>query len=331
MVNTGQESPAAWMSTTNFLKVEPNTFYNLNKSVDINYRSVFFYDIDENFISTANTQIFKTPANAAYVRISKYYEETIVPNKLTTNISVSQTVDADFTDLLRAYEFANLTTEKCIIRIIGKINLTNTLVITTNHVFLGDSPESSEIEFISNSELIKCTPSTFKNLTISRVAVTEGYCVHADYAGEEVVEFDNCIIKNNMGPAIGAGSHANQTLRFKNCELYHLSNGQSFSPTLYWHNNVGNAANQNLELINCTVYSDFERPLQIADQNLNLGDGLNRSSTILAINTRFYGALYGLGNMIIKQPNGQGANLVSGYIKLHPLSGGNNIPELNYV
>lgn len=199
LVNTGQEAQAAWMSTTNFLKVEPNTFYNLYKSADINYRSVFFYDIDNNFISTANTQIFKTPANAVYVRISKSSEETIVPNKLTTNISVSQTVDADFTDLLRAYEFANLTTEKCIIRIIGKINLTNILVITTNHVFLGDSPESSEIELISNNELIKCTPSTFKNLTISRVAVTEGYCVHADYAGEGVVEFDNCIIKNNMG------------------------------------------------------------------------------------------------------------------------------------
>lgn len=103
------------------------------------------------------------------------------------------------------------------------------------------------------------------------------------------------------------------------------------SPTLYWHNNVNNVTGkQRLELLNSIVYSAYERPLQISDQNLNLGDGLNRTSEILAINTRFYGNLYGLGNMLIAQPTAIGTKTVAGNIKLDPMSGGNNIDVLNY-
>ena len=134
-----------------------------------------------------------------------------------------------------------------------------------------------------------------------------------------------------MGACFGSGSHENQTLRIKNSEVKSISNGNHLSPTLYWHNNVDSKQGQRLELINSTFYSDYERPLQISDQNLNLGDGTNRDSEILAIGNRFYGALYGLSNMLIEQPSSIGTNTVAGNIKLNPMSGGNNIAKLNYV
>ena len=134
-----------------------------------------------------------------------------------------------------------------------------------------------------------------------------------------------------MGACFGSGSHENQTLRIKNSEVKSISNGNHLSPTLYWHNNVDSKQGQRLELLNSTFYSDYERPLQISDQNLNLGDGTNRDSEILAIGNRFYGALYGLSNMLIEQPSSIGTNTVAGNIKLNPMSGGNNIAKLNYV
>ena len=332
LVDNGTLSPAPWMDTIDFLRIKPNRYYNLNRTVNINYKSVYFFDKDKNFISKVETQIFKTPANAEFLRFSKEESETFDFHLISENeIIVSQTVDFfDFDDMTKAVNFANSTGEICRIKIIGKINLTETLNVMQPHIFIGETPKTSILEFVSNYELLKTTVASYSNITFSRVAVLGGYCIHPDYAGEGVVEFDNCVIFNKMGTCIGSGSHANQTLRLKNCELKSINGSETLLPTLYWHNNVNDLPNQRLELINTTVYSDYERPLQISDQNLNLGNGLNRDSEILAVNCQFYGALYGKGNMLISQPAPIGTKTVAGNIKLNPLSGGNNIDVLNY-
>lgn len=330
----GDESPASFMSTSDYIRVKANTYYTLHRDYEINYKSIAFYDENKQFIERIETQIFKIPEGVNFIRYSRENSETINPYLLPQdNIVVSQQSNVyDFKTIESAIDYADFLNDGVkTIKIVSKITLTQTLENYSNHVFEGSSSEDSVIEFISNNELLKTSVSTYRNLQFIRKGVLEGYCIHPDYAGEGVVEFDNCIIINTMGACFGSGSHENQTLRIKNSEVKSISNGNHLSPTLYWHNNVDSKQGQRLELLNSTFYSDYERPLQISDQNLNLGDGTNRDSEILAIGNRFYGALYGLSNMLIEQPSSIGTNTVAGNIKLNPMSGGNNIAKLNYV
>lgn len=339
LTGTGQLSSAAWMKTSNYVAFKDEDYgakYTLSRFSDINYRSIFFFDENYNFISSLDTQIIERPQGAKYYRISHEESETIDFYKLpkyeiTVTQQYTEGIDFDFTDLQKATDYANSLGYPCLIKIIGEVVLTDTWKNLNKHIYEGVSASSSVIKFISNNELLQTTVSTFRNLKFRREGVTEGYCLHPDYAGEGVVEFDNCEIENTMGACIGSGSHSNQTLRLKNTSLKSISYGQHLSPVLYWHNNVSNVTGkQRLELLNCTIFSDYERPLQISDQNLNLGDGLNRTSEILAINTRFYGELFGLDNMLIAQPAAVGSKTVAGNIKLDPMSGNNNISVLNF-
>ena len=332
---------AGYLDATDFIEILGGKTYSLGNS-SLSYISYKFYDENLNRIVDSQTaKTFITPLNAKYIRLSRNTSENVqlfivseIFNKSKTNILYVSSTDGQFTTIQSAIDYADSLSTRCIIYLDAeKFTITNPLLAkNTPHSLIGVSSQDTIIEG-TNIELLQCTGGyLFKDLKFNRLkgsATGEGYALHPDYAGEGIIEFDNVLVVNKFGPCVGSGSHSNQTLRFKNSELrsedYHLS------PTLYWHNNVNNVTGkQRLELLNSIVYSAYERPLQISDQNLNLGNGLNRDSEILAVNCQFYGALYGKSNMLISQPTPIGTKTVAGNIKLSPLSDGNNIDILNY-
>ena len=191
----GDESPASFMSTSDYIRVKANTYYTLHRDYEINYKSIAFYDENKQFIERIQTQIFKIPEGVNFIRYSRENSETIEPYLLPQdNIIVSQQSNVyDFKTIESAIEYADFLNDGVkTIKIVGKITLTQTLQNYSNHVFEGSSSEDSIIEFISNNELLKTSVSTYRNLQFIRKGVLEGYCIHPDYAGEGVVEFDNC-------------------------------------------------------------------------------------------------------------------------------------------
>ena len=341
LLGNGGIGYAGYLDTTDFIEILGGKTYSLGNS-SLSYISYKFYDKNLNRIVDSQTaKTFITPLNAKYIRLTRNTSENVqlfivseIFNKSKPNVLYVSSTDGQFTTIQSAIDYADSLSTRCIIYLdADKFTITTPILAkNTPHSLIGVSSQDTIIEG-TNIELLQCAGGyLFKNLKFNRLKGSdgEGYALHPDYAGEGIIEFDNVLVVNKFGTCVGSGSHSNQTLRFKNSELrsedYHLS------PTLYWHNNVNNVTGkQRLELLNSIVYSAYERPLQISDQNLNLGDGLNRTSEILAINTRFYGDLYGLGNMLIAQPAAIGTKTVAGNIKLDPMSGGNNIAKLNYV
>ena len=331
---------------TPFIKVIPNKRYTIPGL----YKQFAFYDVNYNFIndnqSSSGASIYglfyniKTPANAYYIRLSlaesdgvnKYYlklNEDIFPPLSNSNVITVKKQGGNFNLIRDAIDFANSTGKRCTILIDEGEWLEELRLITGNqHILKGMGKESTIItNHISNLfEPMKVMGGWhFEDLQIRNVG--RGYAVHADYPGEGVIEFNRCKIVTYEHAALGCGSHQNQTIRLRDCEV--MNKGAYIGAgTLYWHSNVNSGVTgQRLEVINTTISSNSEMALRLEDANYLTGDKLGGEATVMFINSFLYSKGWKKNLQFSPSPE---QVFPIGSIKLDERSFGNNIPVLNF-
>lgn len=334
----GGSAVADWASVSEYLPILSDRYYRINQT---NYTQYAFYDERLNYIadtqSVNSIKVFKTPSNAKYLRItvantdmSSSFLKLLNPNYSGLEVTVGSGV-ADFDKLQDAIVFANAQNKNHTIKIAAGTYVEELQAIseTLAHSFIGADKDKTIICDVAGGasfELLKVSGGYFENLTISRK--NSGYAIHADYAKEGDIEFFNCKIKTISGSVLGAGSHQNQTLRLRNCQLY--QKGATIGTgIMYWHNNVNaNTSGQRLEMFDCDVYGD-EYVLRIDDANKIYSDGAMQvgNATCLFVKNTFWST--NTQKYVDKRgtPTAQGA--IVGNIILDPRSHGNNIAELN--
>ena len=331
---------------TPFIKVIPNKRYTIPGL----YQQFAFYDENYKFITDNTTSSgepiyglfinIKTPANAYYMRLTlseadglnNYYlklNEDIFPPLSNSNVITVKKQGGNFNLIRDAINFANSTGKRCTILIDEGEWLEELRLITGNqHILKGMGKESTIItNHTSNRfEPIKVMGGWhFEDLQIRNVG--RGYAVHADYAGEGVIEFNRCKIVTYEHAALGCGSHQNQTIRLRDCEV--MNTGDSIlAGTLYWHSNVNSGVTgQRLEVINTTISSNSEMALRLEDANYLTGDKLGGEATIMFINSFLYSKAWKKNLQFSPSPE---QVFPVGSIKLDERSFGNNIPVLNF-
>ena len=334
--DSGGNAVAEWTSVSEYLPILSDRYYRINQT---NYTQYAFYDERLNYIAdtqSANSiKIFKTPSNAKYLRVtvnnadmSSSFLKLLNPNYAGLEVTVGNGV-ADFNKIQDAIVFANAQNKNHTIKIAPGVYIEELQSIseTVAHSFIGADKDKTIItDDVRNFEMLKISGGYFENLTFERK--TKGYCVHADYAKEGDIEFFNCKIKTISGSGLGAGSHQNQTLRLRNCQLY--QKGATIGTgIMYWHNNVNaNVSGQRLEMFDCDVYGD-EWAMRIDDANKIYKDGAMPigNATCLFVNNTFWST--STQKYVDKRGTPTAAGAIVGNIVLDPRSHGNNIAELN--
>lgn len=332
----GGNAEAEWTSVSEYLPILSDRYYRINQT---NYTQYAFYDERLNYIadtqSVNSIKVFKTPNNAKYLRItinnadmSSSFLKLLNDNYAGLEVTVGSGV-ADFSKIQDAIVFANAQNKNHTFKLSAGTYVEELQAIseTLAHSFIGADKDRTIItDDARNFEMLKVSGGYFENLTFERK--TTGYCVHADYAKEGDIEFFNCKIKTISGSVLGAGSHQNQTLRLRNCQLY--QKGETIGTgIMYWHNNVdANTSGQRLEMFNCDVYGD-EYALRIDDANKIYGDGAMPvgNAQVLFVKNTFWSTQ--TENYIDKRGTPTTAGAFIGNIVLDPRSHGNNIAELN--
>lgn len=164
------------------------------------------------------------------------------------------------------------------------------------------------------------------------------YAIHHDFAGEGENYIENCKLISYQSCAFGCGSHNNQQIHLKNCEIITDTTGVTYTsatrPALLFHPNVYTATNQKLIVDNCRIKSNVSKVLSIIDSNNNgtIGGATadNRDTEVSFYNNIFWNPVTGKTDVVyapdtaITQPN-----CIDGYILLTGDSFGNNIIEVN--
>lgn len=334
--DNGGNAVAEWTSVSEYLPILSDRYYRINQT---NYTQYAFYDERLNYIAdtqSANSiKVFKTPNNAKYLRItvnnadmSSSFLKLLNPNYAGLEVTVGNGV-ADFNKIQDAIVFADAQNKSHTFKLGTGVYIEELQSIseTVAHSFIGvDKDKTIITDDARNFEMLKISGGYFENLTFERK--TTGYCVHADYAKEGDIEFFNCKIKTIGGSVLGAGSHQNQTLRLRNCQLY--QKGETIGTgVMYWHNNVNaSTTGQRLEMFDCDVYGD-EYVLRIDDANKIYSDGAMQvgNASCLFVKNTFWST--NTQKYVDKRGTPTGAGAIVGNIVLDPRSHGNNIAELN--
>lgn len=165
------------------------------------------------------------------------------------------------------------------------------------------------------------------------------YAVHHDYDGEGENWIENCKLISYQSSAFGCGSHNNQQIHLKNCELITdttgvtWANGGTNRPALLFHPYPFTATNQKLIVENCRLKANTGKVLSLIDSNNNGtvtgATADNRDTTVGFYNNTFWSDATGKTDVVYKPTGALTAGAIDGYIKLTPDSFGNNIPEVN--
>lgn len=342
----GTLNPADGFKSTGYIRVKSGLRYTTSTL----YHQFAFYD--ENLIFIPDSQSANVvaylgvisivpPENAQYIRLTLLeselnnyvfqLNESIIP--ISNNNIYVKKIGGNFNSIVKAIEYANSKGSRYNIHIEDGVWLEELQLISgVPQSLIGESKKGTIISnYAGNIFETKVGAGWyFENLTFRNVGT--GYAVHADYAGAGITEFINCAIETNQGSALGAGSHQDQTLRFRNCDFANY--GESIgAPTLFWHNNVASGVtNQRLEVLFCNITSNREQTLRIDDANLISGDNVGNSATVLFFGNSFYSNDWGAGNNNLdarpfwytSEPYFFGKS-----IALDPRSYGNNVPKLN--
>ncbi|WP_373752367.1 hypothetical protein [Jeotgalibaca porci] len=154
------------------------------------------------------------------------------------------------------------------------------------------------------------------------------YAYHGDYVGAGTSVFENVRFESYQNSAVGIGTHGNQTMIFRNCEIYTDSD---YGAALYFHCAVLNGSekpNQRLIFDNCRIHAKKGYALNMEDSNILYGDGLGTDFEVTFINCHFWSDELGIA-CINGAPAATGPNMIVGNIALSPKSYGNNLVELN--
>ncbi|MCT3693150.1 hypothetical protein HZP84_16335 [Elizabethkingia anophelis] len=328
---------------TNFISIISNKRYIMPPL----YKQFAFYDKNFNYISDSQSKnssaksgviSIVSPVNSAYIRmtlaesdgIDNYYlklNECLLPVLFSNNTITVRKEGGNFNSIQSAIAYADTRGRKQFIEIdSGEYIEELRLVSGMSHALIGQSKESVIItNYLGDLyEPIKVKGGWyFQDIQVRNVG--RGYAVHADYAGAGEIEFNNCKIVTHEHAAIGSGSHQDQTLRLRNCELKNTGDYIG-SGLLYWHNNVNSGVtNQRLEVINCILHSIEEMSLRIEDANLLSGDGLGNEAKVLFIGNNLFSEVW-KKNIELKP---SGTAFVGNSIFLDERSYGNNIMVLN--
>lgn len=152
------------------------------------------------------------------------------------------------------------------------------------------------------------------------------YAYHGDYFGEGVSRFEEVIFESYQNSAIGIGTHANQKMIFKDCDVY---TDTIYGAALYMHCSVQSAeTNQKIVFDNCRILAKKGDAIRIEDSNILYGDGLGTDLEIEFINCHAWSEEKGLDCYSVA-PAPSGAGKLAGNVKLSPKSHGNNLAVLN--
>lgn len=176
--------------------------------------------------------------------------------------------------------------------------------------------------------------STHDKDNITPVDKLRGYAVHADWNGQGVSEFNNCIFISYQNASFGCGLHQNQTVKLIDCELYSHTPSESSmikNGALFCHNELSNnTTNQHLIVSGCKIESDSSYTAYINDCNKELGKDNFSEMDVTFMNSVLYSKELGTIGIINKEEKDN--NLCySGQIKLSSLSKGNNLDEFNIL
>lgn len=347
----GVEEPAAqWYSSSDYIFIPRSfTHYSLPSGV---YHQFAFYDINKKFISTQDSingyTTGKIPKDAFYMRLTleaatynKYWVKFSNGNTIATTVNVGKggfktiksAVDSVggginepiIVNLSEGIYDEELKFHNRKITIIGA-NRNKTIIRGTTGDYYKPAMEVSGEVYFENLTF----EETSENISTPAPAM-RAYAVHLDYAGAGIMEFNNCIFKGNAHNTVGIGLHNNQSLRFVNCEFHHTS--LIGASCMFAHNNPfpENGVNQKMEIINCQFYVYGRTNIMVLnDAAWTWQDGhrVDNGTTFKFINNTFYSDL-GVPTISL-QPASFGAGKITGNVKLHPASCGNNIDILNY-
>lgn len=151
------------------------------------------------------------------------------------------------------------------------------------------------------------------------------YCIHHDYVGVGSNYIENCKLISSSSCAIGIGTHQDQHITIRNCELTSTVGAR---PPLLFHPNVATTTNQKLVVDNCRMWGVSYSVLSIIDSNNFGGSGDNRDTEIAFYNNMLWSEVNGCTD-IVYNPNGPSVEgAIDGYILLSPESYGNNAAEV---
>ncbi|OPB87798.1 hypothetical protein [Elizabethkingia occulta] len=336
----------AGFQATNYIKIAPSKRY----IIPALYKQFAFYDKDFQFIQDSQSENassvlgvinIKSPSNSLYIRlslaesdgISNYYlklNEDLFPLILNRNTLTVRKEGGNFNSINKAIDYANIRGARQFIEIDNSEWIEELkLVSGIPHVLIGQSKEGTIITNLGENsfEPVKVMGGySFENLHIKNKG--RGYAVHADYAGAGVIEFNNCILETIQHAVVGSGSHQDQTLRLRNCELKNTGDYIG-SGLLYWHNNVNSGiTNQRLEVINCILHSKDEMVVRIEDANALSGDKLGNEAIVFFHGNSLYSDTWKKNTDV--KPVPEAGKFAGKSISLDPRSFGNNIEIFNF-
>lgn len=152
------------------------------------------------------------------------------------------------------------------------------------------------------------------------------YAYHGDYFGEGTSRFEEVIFESYQNSAVGIGTHANQKMIFKDCDIY---TDTLYGAALYMHCSTQSAeTNQKLVFDNCRILAKKGDALRIEDANILYGDGAGTDLEVEFINCHVWSEEKGLDCYSVA-PAPIGVGTLAGNVKLSPKSHGNNLAVLN--
>lgn len=348
---SGLEEPATEMFSTSDYIFIPRSFthYSLPSGV---YHQFAFYDMNKKFISTQDSingyTTGEIPKDAFYMRMTleaaisdKYWVKFSNGNTLATTVNVGK---GGFKTIKSAIDSVGGGINEPIIVNVSEGIYDEELKFHNRKITIIGANKNKTIIRGTTGDYYKPAMEVsgevyFENLTFEETSENvstpapsmPAYAVHLDYAGEGTMEFNNCVFKGNSHNTLGIGLHNNQLLRFVNCEIHHQST--IGAGCMFAHNNPfpENGVNQKMEIINCQFYVyGGTNIMNLNDAAWTFQDGqkVDNGTTFKFINNTFFSDL---GEPIISlQPEPFGVGKITGNIKLHPASCGNNIDILNY-
>jgi len=131
--------------------------------------------------------------------------------------------------------------------------------------------EDAPLEIAGNCYIENMTLISIFSVYPTELTGHKAYAVHVDYAGEGVVEFNNCHLKSSCSAAIGSGTQNNQTIKFRNCLIEsdtpsELTTSQ-YGAVFFHASTVTTAVNQQVEMHNCIIRSTNANTMWLADVN----------------------------------------------------------------